>query len=105
MNLMLEPYFEVVGEAQNGLEALPLVEALRPDVVILDIRMPIMDGVTAVKRLRAACPSCTIVVLSIYDDAQTQAQMQVVGAAAFVSKRESPATLTIAIRRLVGKAT
>jgi YesN/AraC family two-component response regulator len=50
MNLTLEPDFEIVGEAQDGLEALSLVEALHPDVVIMDIRMPVMDGVTVVER-------------------------------------------------------
>jgi DNA-binding NarL/FixJ family response regulator len=99
MRLALEPDFEVVGEAQNGVDALRLTALLHPDIIILDLQMPVMDGVTAVEHLHAAYSSCAIVALSIYDDAQTQARAQAAGAAVFVSKRESPEGLPAMIRR------
>lgn len=102
MRLSIEPDFEVVGEARNGAEALALTMSLQPDVVILDLHMPVMDGVMdgvmAVEHLLAHYPSCAIVVLSIYDDTQTQARAQTAGAVAFVSKRESPEGLPATIR-------
>lgn len=74
MSLALEPDFEVVGEAQNGAEALALVAALRPDVMILDLHIPDMDGMAVVELVRARQPGCMILALSIYDDAHTQAR-------------------------------
>jgi DNA-binding NarL/FixJ family response regulator len=63
--------------------------------------MPVMDGVTTIEHVHALYPSCAIVTLSIYDDAQTQARALAAGVAAFVSKRESPEGLPATIRRAV----
>ncbi|MGE4454410.1 MAG: response regulator [Sphaerochaeta sp.] len=60
--------FTVVGEAGNGIEALELVEELHPDVVITDIRMPYLDGMELIKKIRQAHPATTMVILSGYDE-------------------------------------
>jgi len=60
--------FEVVGEAGNGEEALELVRSLSPTVVLMDLQMPVMDGVTATQRLRASQPECHVIVLTTFDD-------------------------------------
>lgn len=99
MSLALEPDFEVVGEAGDGVEALALVGSLRPDVVVMDVQMPGLDGITATEMLRTAHPGCAVVILSLRDDVQTRARVRAAGAAAFVSKRESPETLITVIRR------
>jgi DNA-binding NarL/FixJ family response regulator len=62
-----DPDFEVVGEAADGAEALALAQARRPDVVLMDLRMPTMDGVTAIGRLRAAGVPARVLVLTTYD--------------------------------------
>ncbi|MFI6066164.1 response regulator [Micromonospora sp. NPDC051227] len=62
-----DPDFEVVGEAADGSEALVLVAALRPDVVLMDLRMPGMDGVTAIGRLARAGSAARVLVLTTYD--------------------------------------
>ncbi len=62
-----EPDFEVVGEAGNGKEALALTSELRPDVVLMDLRMPEMDGVTAIERIKAEYPETQILVLTTYE--------------------------------------
>jgi DNA-binding NarL/FixJ family response regulator len=62
-----EPDFEVVGEAENGKEAVALTGEHRPDVVLMDLRMPEMDGVTAIGRIRAEHPEVQILVLTTYE--------------------------------------
>ena len=60
--------FEVAGDAENGEEALEKVEQLQPDVVITDIRMPYMDGLTLTRRIREKYPSIRVLIFSGYDD-------------------------------------
>ncbi len=62
-----EPDFEVVGEAENGKEAVALTGELRPDVVLMDLRMPEMDGVSAIERIKAEYPEVQILVLTTYE--------------------------------------
>lgn len=65
--LVNEPDFEVVGEASTGREAVDMVQALRPDVVLMDLRMPEMDGVEAISRIVAEQPDAHVLVLTTYD--------------------------------------
>ncbi|GAA4596354.1 response regulator transcription factor [Planotetraspora phitsanulokensis] len=62
-----EPGFEVIGQASDGAEAVRLAEALRPDVILMDLRMPGMDGVTAIRELSARGSSARVLVLTTYD--------------------------------------
>lgn len=59
---------EVVGQADNGVEAVELAQALRPDIVVLDVEMPVMDGIAAARRLREALPETRIVMLTVWED-------------------------------------
>jgi DNA-binding NarL/FixJ family response regulator len=66
--LMSQPDFEVVGEAADGEEALAKAAALHPQVVLMDLRMPVLDGAAATRRLRAAQPECRVIVLTTFEE-------------------------------------
>ena len=66
--LEVQPEIEVVGEAGNGEEAVRLAAALRPDVVLMDLRMPVLDGIAATNRLRVEQPEVRVLALTTFDD-------------------------------------
>ena len=89
---------EVVGEASNGKVAVELTKLLVPDVVIMDINMPEMNGIEATQAIHRALPRVGVVGLSMTDDAHSRNAMQQAGAANFVSKVELPDMVIAAIR-------
>jgi DNA-binding NarL/FixJ family response regulator len=99
MRLELEPDLSVVGEAGDGLDALDSARALTPNVVLMDVEMPRMNGIDATRELRSQVPSAAVVILSMHDDAATQARARAAGASAFVSKHSIDHGLLEAIRR------
>ena len=101
MRLDLEPDLTIVGEAENGIEALKLTQVVQPDVVVMDVDMPAMDGITATKGLQSMSPPVTVVISSIHDDAQTRCRAKAAGAAAFVGKQEGVELLIDTIRQTV----
>lgn len=84
--LELEPTLEIVGEAEDGAAALVQVAALRPDVVLMDVRMPVMDGVAATRALAQTPNAPKILVLTTFDDTQAAAQALQAGAAGYLLK-------------------
>lgn len=97
--LDLEPGFEVVGEAEDGEVAVRLAHALAPDVICMDVQMPVMDGIEATRALLAAHDvHARIIVLTTFrDDAVVQAALRA-GASGFVLKNSPPAVLVDSIR-------
>lgn len=93
--------FEIVGEARSGSEVLPLVGRLRPDVVLLDLRIPGIDGLGCLERIRARHPEVKVIILSVMSDPeQIQAAFKR-GAAGYVIKSIDPSDLASAIRQAV----
>jgi DNA-binding NarL/FixJ family response regulator len=93
-----EPGFEVVAEAADGAEAVRLAHDRRPDVVIVDIRMPVLDGIAATERLTAELPGCRVLALSTFDmDEHVVAALRA-GACGFLPKDISPEDLVAALR-------
>src|SRR3989440_6262206 len=92
---------EIVGEADSGEKVLPLVGQTGPDAVLLDVRMPGMDGLGVLERLRAEYPSVAVVMLSGIDDPALVRGALERGAAAFVLKHVAPRDLGSAIRQSV----
>ncbi|WP_307729775.1 response regulator transcription factor [Acrocarpospora macrocephala] len=93
------PDIEVVGEAANGSDAVRLVDDTVPDVVLMDLRMPGLDGVAATKRIMSARPSTRILALTTFDDDDHLYPVLSAGACGFLVKDTAPADLLDAVRR------
>ena len=99
-----EPDLEVVAEAANGLEAVDAFQQHRPDVTLMDLRMPGLEGVEAVRRIRAIDPHARVVVLTTYDADEDIARALQAGAKAYILKDISAAALVACIHDvLAGK--
>lgn len=90
--------FELVGEASNGEEALRLAVHTHPDVILMDLRMPVLDGVNATRRLQAQLPECKVIVLTTFDDDETVFEGLRAGAVGYLLKDVSSEKLYEAIR-------
>lgn len=94
------PEIEVVGEASDGLEALNSVKALAPDVLLLDIEMPVMDGIEVARRLREANIDVRILILSAYDDREYIHALLEIGVSGYLVKGDAPGKIVEAVRRV-----
>ena len=98
MILDAEPDFEVVTEACNGEEAVAAWRRLRPDIILMDVRMPVLDGLEATRRIMADSNDCRVIMLTTFDlDEYVYAALQA-GAAGFLLKDVTPEGLIAAIR-------
>jgi DNA-binding NarL/FixJ family response regulator len=104
MRLAAEPDMTVAGAVPDGSSALLLVEAVSPDVVLMDVEMPLYDGIETCIALHRRYPDLPVVFLTIYDDACTRARAAHAHAAGFVSKDRSVDSLLAAIRQAAGTA-
>jgi DNA-binding NarL/FixJ family response regulator len=98
MRLGLEPDIRVVGEAADGATAVDLAGLLSPDVVLMDVNLPVVDGITATRELSASVPQSAVVMLSLHDDQGTVDRALAAGAVAFVGKQQMDGDLLGAIR-------
>jgi DNA-binding NarL/FixJ family response regulator len=90
------PYV-VIGEARNGTEAVERAAELQPDIVLMDISMPGVDGLEATRRIRQTCPSAQVLALTVHDDKQYFMQMLAAGASGYLTKQAAPEDLMAAI--------
>ena len=98
MLFQAEPDMEIVGEASSGEEALALVPTLQPDVVIMDVAMPGMNGIEATRHIREINPRTAVLALTMHEDEQYFFAMLDAGAAGYIPKRAAPDDLVSAIR-------
>jgi DNA-binding NarL/FixJ family response regulator len=99
------PDVEVVGEASDGREAVRLVEEQRPRIVLMDIAMPLLNGLEATRRLTKAFPEVSVIILSIYSDEEHVYQALRAGASGFLLKGAAIEELDLAIRAVVRSET
>jgi two-component system, NarL family, response regulator NreC len=96
--LNAEPDMRVVGEALNGREALELIESLRPDVVLMDIAMPVMDGLEATRLIKERFPQTQVIVLTMHRSDEYFFEMLKAGASGYILKAAQPGELVDAVR-------
>jgi DNA-binding NarL/FixJ family response regulator len=97
-----DPGLEVVGEARDGRTALRQAIALRPDVAVLDLSMPGLNGVEVARQLIAACPHCRVLVLTVHEDGAYLRQLLETGVVGYVLKRSATEELIRGIHAVAG---
>ena len=88
----------VVGEGSHGAEGVMLARELRPDVVVMDVRMPILDGIGATSYITRELPDTRVIVFSAFDDEELAEAARAAGAAGFLTKGASPADIAAAVQ-------
>lgn len=96
--LSIHKDIEVVGQASNGQEAVDLAVKFRPDVILMDMQMPILNGIGATRRLKQSVPGCRVIVLTTFDDKETIFDALRAGAAGYLLKDVGSAQLAESIR-------
>ncbi len=100
--LNAEGHFAIVGEARTGSEAVKMTQALRPDVILMDISMPVLNGLEATRQILAANPAAKVVVLSAHSEDAYVERMCEAGVVGFLEKQTSAEILAKAIREVAG---
>ncbi len=99
--LNADGHFKIIGEARNGREAVDMARTLKPDVILMDIAMPVLNGLEATRQILAANPKAKVVILSAHSDEAYIERMSAVGVAGFLEKQTSAEVLTQAIREVM----
>ncbi len=89
---------DVVAEAANGKEAIERALEIQPDVILMDITMPEMDGLEATKELKTQCPNCLVLALTVHEDKEYFIQMLAAGASGYITKQAASDELVMAIK-------
>jgi DNA-binding NarL/FixJ family response regulator len=97
-----QPDMRVVGEASDGVEALALAQHFQPDVVVMDLSMPRLNGADATQELRKLCPQANVLVLTVHEDTTYLRRVLEAGATGYVLKYAAPESLIAAIRQVAG---
>ena len=103
--LSSRPSIEICGEASNGKEAIEKARELQPDLIILDVTMPILDGINSAKEIRKFLPEVPILFFSMHNGVYLVHEAKLAGVQGFVSKTEARATLLHAVDALAKKQT
>jgi DNA-binding NarL/FixJ family response regulator len=103
--LSSRPNIEVCGEASNGKEAIEKARELQPDLIIMDVTMPVLDGINSAKEIRTFLPEVPILFFSMHDGVYLVHEARLAGVQGFVNKTEARAMLLDAVDALVNKQT
>lgn len=97
-SLSFRKRIKVIGEAENGLRLLELLEKVQPDVILLDIQMPVMDGMAALPEVKRLFPHIKVIILSFMDDQSMITKVMELGANAYLPKTSDPEIIYEAIQ-------
>ncbi len=100
MLLEVERDLTIVGQARDGREAVKLAQTLQPDVILMDIAMPVLNGLEATRQILAANPAARVIMLSAHTDDDYVKSMKAAGAAGFIAKQSGAEILPQAIREV-----
>jgi DNA-binding NarL/FixJ family response regulator len=103
--LSSRPNIQICGEASNGKEAIEKARELKPDLIILDVTMPVLDGINSAKEIRAFLPEVPILFFSMHDGVYLVHEAKMAGGQGFVNKTDARATLLDAVDALANKET
>ncbi len=103
--LNADGHFKMLGEAKNGREAVDLAQSLQPEVILMDIAMPVLNGLEATRQILAANPKARIIILSAHSDDEYIQRTTAAGVAGFLEKQTSAEILTKAIREVAAGGT
>jgi two-component system response regulator NreC len=95
-----QPGFEVVAEASEGEQAIRLAGEVHPDIAVMDITMPGLDGLEATRRLKEICPECQVLALTVHQDKQYFFEMLAAGATGYITKQAAAQELLAAVRSI-----
>jgi len=98
--LMAEPDIEIVGEAENGRQAIQMTKRSTPDVVVMDVAMPVLNGIESTRQITRAVPGCKVLILSSYSDDEYVRQVTEAGAVGYLVKQTAASELLKAIREV-----
>jgi DNA-binding NarL/FixJ family response regulator len=101
IRLLLEPEFELAGSVEDGQALLAAAEKLKPDVILIDISMPVLNGIDAARQLRKIVPSAKLIFLTMHGDADYVTEAFRAGASGYLLKRSAASELITAIREVL----
>jgi len=101
VELLLQAGFDVVGEATDGVDAVALAKQLEPEVVLMDLRMPVLGGLDATRLIKDAHPATQVVLLTAFDSPALQQQAEEAGCFAYLVKGGPPGTLRLVLHQAV----
>ena len=101
LSRMLEPEFELAGTAENGQVLLELAAGSRPDVIVVDISMPLLNGIEAIRQLKKAGSNAKVIVLTMHSDVGLATEAIEAGAEGYLLKQSAAEELTVAIREVL----
>jgi DNA-binding NarL/FixJ family response regulator len=101
VELLVQAGFDVAGEAADGADAVALAKQLEPDVVLMDLRMPVLGGLDATRLIKDACPATQVVLLTAFESPALQQQAEDAGCFAYLVKGAPPGTIRLVLHQAV----
>jgi DNA-binding NarL/FixJ family response regulator len=103
VDLLDQAGFEVVGQAADGVDAVALARQLEPEVVLMDLRMPVLGGLDATRLIKDACPAIQVVLLTAFESPALEQQAEEAGCFAYLVKGTPPGTLRLVLHQAVAR--